>query len=423
MATALWGNVYYDKTFAGILRRDPGGRCVFIYEADYLGAAQARPISHTLPLTDEPFIQEGGLHPFFDNLVAEGWLSNAQARALGVAPDDRLALLLGFGRDLAGAVSVIDPESRNADRLDASDEVAAAALRSRASLSGVQRKLMVVKDGRTFRPAGPNEISTHLAKLASGQLTDIVELELLTTLATAALLPGDQVVDLEIGEVSGIHEPVLIVRRFDRTATGRKRHFEEFNQLLGRRSGDDKYEGSYEDMGGFIRETSGCLPAEADRLYRRILACLLVGNTDAHFKNFAMFHTRDGLRLTPGYDLVAAAIYRQYQTIALATGGTRNLAIGSLQPKHLVSLGAGYGLSEAAILSAVEDLGSRLPMAAAAIGAAPRGAPALKTELIDLMEKRWKGSFASIGRLLSKRQKRGERRKTLPSSGSRSSRT
>ncbi|WP_178134134.1 type II toxin-antitoxin system HipA family toxin [Vineibacter terrae] len=331
--------------------------------------------------------------------------------------------MLGFGRDLAGAVSVIDPDSRNAGWPDASDEAAAAALRSRASLSGVQRKLMVVKDGRTFRPADPNEISTHLAKLASGQLTDIVELELLTTLATAALLPGDQVVDLEVGEVSGIHEPALIVRRFDRTATGRKLHFEEFNQLLGRRSGDDKYEGSYEDMGGFIHETSGCLPAEADRLYRRILACLLLGNTDAHFKNFAMFHTRDGLRLTPGYDLVAAATYRQYQTVALVAGGARNLAIGSLQPKHLVSLGAGYGLSDAAILSAVEDLGSRLPMAATAIGVAAHGAPALKTELIDLMEKRWKGSFASIGQLLSKRQKRGGRRKTLPSSGSRSSRT
>ena len=83
-------------------------------------------------------------------------------------------------------------------------------------------------------------------------------------------------------------------------------------------------------MGRFIAGTPSCIPAEADRLLRRILACLLVGNTDAHFKNFAMFHTRDGLRLTPAYDLVAASVYPDYQTIALQLAGAESLAIGSL---------------------------------------------------------------------------------------------
>jgi hypothetical protein len=100
------------------------------------------------------------------------------------------------------------------------------------------------------------------------------------------LLPGDETVDMDIV------------------------HFEEFNQLLGKYSGDDKYEGAYEDIGQFILRTPSCIPAEADRLLRRILACLLVGNTDAHLKNFAMFHARDGLRLTPAYDLVAASFYQ-----------------------------------------------------------------------------------------------------------------
>ena len=38
--------------------------------------------------------------------------------------------------------------------------------------------------------------------------------------------------------------------RFDRLRSGAKRHFEEFNQLLGKRSGDDKYEASFDDIGG-----------------------------------------------------------------------------------------------------------------------------------------------------------------------------
>lgn len=80
-------------------------------------------------------------------------------------------------------------------------------------------------------------------------------------------------------------------------------------------------------LGNFINTTPGCIPAEASRLYRRILACLLVGNTDAHFKNFAMLHTRDGLRLTPSYDLVAANRYNQFQEIALSIGGAKKLKV------------------------------------------------------------------------------------------------
>jgi hypothetical protein len=129
-----------------------------------------------------------------------------------------------------------------------------------------------------------------------------------------------------------------------------------------------------------------------------------------------MFHTRDGLRLTPGYDLVAAASYG-YHTIALSVGGAKDLALGKLQAKHLAALGTAFRLGDTAILSAVEDLGERMPAAIAAIKAAADGAPKLKRDLIALMEKRWKGSFASIGPLLSKRQKPGARRRTLRSSG------
>ena len=50
-----------------------------------------------------------------------------------------------------------------------------------------------------------------------------------------------------------------------------------------------------------------------------------------------MFHTRDGLRLTPAYDLVAAALYPEFQAIALSIGGVRDLKIGNLKPKHIVT--------------------------------------------------------------------------------------
>lgn len=408
MARALWGKVYWQDIYAGRLQEEPGGRCVFAYDAAYLERERPAAIAHTLPLRAAPYVSERGLHPFFDNLVAEGWLRTAQARALGVDPAHRFALLLGFGHDLAGAVSVEDPEPAERHNLDHADEATLAALLGRASLSGIQRKLLVVRDGKTYRPVGPEELSTHIAKLPSGNLANLLEIEYLTTLAVRALLPSDDVVDLEIVSLPAVRETALIIPRFDRTRTGKRIHFEEFNQLLGKPAGDAKYDGAYEDLGRFLRSTPSCVPAEADRLLRRILACLLVGNTDAHFKNFAMFHTRDGLRLAPAYDLVAAALYPEYQSIALRIAGARNLAIGALKPKHLLRMATeGFGLSEAAFGSAIEELGKRLPLAVEALEQADVGTKTLRKNLQSKLEKRWKGSFASTGLRSSKRRSNG----------------
>jgi serine/threonine-protein kinase HipA len=405
MAAALWGKVYYNDLFAGELRQEPGGRCVFTYDPTYLEAKHP-PIAFTLPLQAAPHISEQGLHPFFDNLVAEGWLRNAQAKALKVDANNRFALLLAFGKDCAGAVSVIDPAPVSEPAIDANDPIARAALGSRASLSGIQPKLLAVKDGPKYRPARRDETSTFIAKLPSGSLRDIVENEYLTTIACRALLPGDEIVDPEIATLEGIKERALLVPRFDRLRSGAKRHFEEFNQLLGKRSGDDKYDASYEDMAAFILKTPNCTLVDAWKLYQRILVCFLTGNTDAHLKNFAMFHTPDGLRLTPAYDLVAAALYPEYRQLALAISNASNLALELLRPKHLVALSKSYGLDSAVMTEAVKKLDEhRKPAAKAVTDAAKRvGDEALGNNLLDLMERRWNGSFNSIGQFLSKKQ-------------------
>jgi serine/threonine-protein kinase HipA len=405
MAATLWGKVYYNDTYAGELRQEPGGRCVFAYDPAYLEIGRPA-IAFTLPRQAAPIIDERGLHPFFDNLIAEGWLRNAQARALRTDPDNRFALLLAFGHDCAGAVSVVDPAPVRDVDLDLGDPAAAAAIASRASLSGVQPKLLAVKDGKRFRPARQDEVSRYIAKLPSGTLTDLVENEFLTTAACRALMPDDNVVSVQIGSVEGVDGQALLVERFDRLESGARRHFEEFNQLLGRRSGDDKYDAAYDDIAAFMRRTPGCTPVDAWRLYRRILVCFLTGNTDAHLKNFAMFHTPDGLRLTPAYDLVAAGAYRQYRQLALTIGNAANLALEALRPKHLVSLAEAFGLESGVTLKAIEDLGARRGEAEKAVAraAAQTGAEGLADNILELMERRWNGTFASTGPFLSKKQ-------------------
>jgi serine/threonine-protein kinase HipA len=411
MAKALWGNVYYYETYAGRLEEQPGGRCIFTYDQSYLDNNQPA-IAYTLPLGSAPIISERGLHPYFDNLIAEGWFRNAQARALSINPSNKFALLLGFGRDLAGAVSVIDPEPARHHDLDHSDEATLAALRGRASLSGVQRKLLMVREGQGYRPVRANELSTHIAKLASGNLHELLELEYLTTAVVHALLPDDDIVDVEFTALESINENGVVIPRFDRSPGGKRiHHFEEFNQLLGHYSGDDKYEGDYADMGRFILNTELCVPAEAYRLFLRILVCLLVGNTDAHFKNFAMFHTKDGLRLTPAYDLVASAIYPEFQSIALQVCGIRNLQLGKLDAKHIIKMSENFGVSHRALMNAIEALKKNLPNALMTLENAQIGSLLLRTKLQGMIEKRWNGSFELIGKRLSKKQNSDENNK------------
>ena len=405
MTALLWGRVFYKDIYAGTLQEEPGDRYSFKYDIQYIEAGYP-PLAYTLPVSTLPIITKSGLHPFFDNLVAEGWLEAAQARALGIDRNNRLALLLGYGYDLAGAVSVIDSEPRHRLNLDHQDKTTIAALEGRASLSGAQRKLLVVKNGKNYRLARNDELSTHIAKFHSAH-GNLVELEYLTTLAIGALLPKDEIVEMEVVDnIADIQEQALVVKRFDRAPSGQRIHFEEFNQLLGRHS-KDKFDGSYEDMAQFILKTSNGYTKEIEKLFGRILACFIVGNTDAHLKNFAMFHTRDGFKLTPSYDQVAYST--EYPNIALGVNGAKNLLIGRLLSKHILFLGNNFQLSEEIVIGAVHSLERQIDAALAAVTNSNIGNRIIKNSLIETMEKRWNGTFASIGQLLSKKRGVGEK--------------
>lgn len=403
MAKLIWGKVYYKDHFAGFLREEPGYGASFTYNENYLSEGHP-PIAHTLPLKPGIHISQAGLHPFFDNLVAEGWLEDAQTRLLGKRSVSRFELLLAFGEDCAGAVSVVDPEHglMNERLADLSDSREAVVMTNRASLSGIQPKLTLVERDGKFHVAKTGETSTYIAKFPSRHHDDLVVNEYLTMLAFKALLPSDDVVDLHIGEVQGLPDLALIIKRFDRTVNGDRIHFEEFNQLLGQVS-RFKYDGAHKDMASFIQGTKGCLPAETYRLYLRILAGLLLGNTDMHLKNFAMIHTKDGLRLAPSYDQVSSFIYN-YKTLALAIGGASNLQLGDLKPTHIIKLGDEFNLPRPAMQMAVDELAKNKDNAIEAVVDAKIGTFQFKNELVNLIKKRWNGTFSLIGKNLSKKQ-------------------
>src|SRR6266567_4334991 len=102
---------------------------------------------------------------------------------------------------------------------------------------------------------------------------------------------------------------------------------------------------------------------DVDRLFRRVLACILLGNNDAHSKNFALLYTQEGFRLGPFYDIVAPSVYTRFRRTGLAlkiTPGTNAHSLSDIGPKHLSLLAKSFGLNNAALELAVSDLKRRL---------------------------------------------------------------
>jgi serine/threonine-protein kinase HipA len=139
---------------------------------------------------------------------------------------------------------------------------------------------------------------------------------------------------------------------------------------------------------------------DIDRLFRRVLGCILLGNNDAHAKNFALLYTPEGLRLAPFYDIVAASVYPRFRISGLTlkiVKGTNPHSLSDIGTKHLSLLAKSFELNDAALRLAAADLRRQLPAAEAAIQESPAGASQWKKKLVELLRKRWNGAFDSIG--------------------------
>lgn len=102
------GVVRIDGIDVGILSETEDGY-VFAYNTIWPGTPNARPISLTMPLRTEPYTSKN-LHPYFQNLLPEGWLLELATKKLKVSKDDAFGLLLATCADCIGAVEVIAME-------------------------------------------------------------------------------------------------------------------------------------------------------------------------------------------------------------------------------------------------------------------------------------------------------------------------
>jgi serine/threonine-protein kinase HipA len=345
---------------AGSLEETAAGGTRFTYRPDW-----KTEIACSFPILQREHEWAVGIHPFFQHLAPEGWLREKQARVGHIAEEDDFGLLLRYGADCIGAVGV-RPFAGDLTNVAPITELTASPGRT---VSGIQRKLLVVKEGNGYVPAGPTGLAPYIAKFNSErtQVQSLVRNENLSLRWSAELLGKDEVNEFTLGTVAILNETALVVTRFDRKPDGSKLRLEDFAQILNkprRRDFSGKYEASYEDVAAVIEQHSVRSEIDLARFFRRLIVFVLVGNCDAHLKNFSLLETPDGLRLSPAYDIVNTAFYDGFdQNIALSIDGKKP-SLDEVTREILHAFGLSIGLSQRAVDQAFTDFQGRARRAA-----------------------------------------------------------
>lgn len=324
MSNIVEARVRLHDRDVGILLFERGGSS-FIYEDDLTS-----PAHHTLGQTfeDEPRRRREvsvGLPPWFENLLPEGELRRQIIREMGGGHVRDFTLLLRLGSDLPGAVTVHSTAELGDDQIE-DDEPGLQQPDHpiRHSLAGVQLKYSIHGDHLTFPASGDG--AWWIAKLPDRSLKDLSLNEYLTmrwlkaagmNVPRTQLVPASSIDGIPDGLVDP-NERVYLIERFDRSVGGRI-HTEDFAQVadVGAKFKYNDSGVTYDSMGNAINGllgTSGYL-----EYVERLVAMLVVGNTDAHLKNWALIYA-DGRSpaLSPIYDFHSLTVYTRYRYVPLA---------------------------------------------------------------------------------------------------------
>jgi serine/threonine-protein kinase HipA len=280
---------------------------------------------------DVRLVRSDGRWPtWFANLLPEGHNRERLARERGCSVDDDFELLAAAGRDLAGAVEVEPVPTTEtipasviawhaAMGIDVTHpEVVAEPIEDAASLAGVVTKFSAIKDGRRYVVKRNGKPGAFILKLPSTRHPDLVDNEL-TGYRLSEILDLDcaEATRIPIGEAElpeHVDFPhVLAVKRFDRAPGDRRVHMEEIAQALGYAPREKYGRGIAHDLPTMLRVLDRLSADPTDdvrEVVRRVVAFVLMGNADAHLKNWALVYP-DGRspRLSPLYDPVCVTAW------------------------------------------------------------------------------------------------------------------
>lgn len=326
-------SVYFGESLAGYLSSTAEKGIVFSYDASYL-EAELPQISLSLPLSPAEYSQKQCL-PFFEGLLPEGDVKRRISGYLHISETSTLKLLNELGGECAGMISIL-PEGEpnktkniykfNSDNYEQiplqkiSDYIQNTNIRPllkvkeelRLSLAGAQEKLpLLYKDDNFYLPR-KGAPSTHIIKpTGNGELSSLSANEYICMkLAENSNLP---VPHAEFRQIDGTE--FLLVERYDRFFQDGKVsriHQEDTCQALGILSGY-KYQNdggpSIADIYNLLKAKTSIPLLEMQSFLQYVLFNLIIGNCDAHGKNYSIMYKNNSIKLTPLYDTVCTLAY------------------------------------------------------------------------------------------------------------------
>ncbi|MCX7279779.1 MAG: type II toxin-antitoxin system HipA family toxin [Burkholderiales bacterium] len=405
-------DVYLFEHLVGKLAQ-VNGRLNFSYAPDWLASSGAHALSHSLPLQTAPF-DDRATRPFFAGLLPEGDKRKLIAQALQVSRQNDFGLLDGIGGECAGAVTLLKsgqalpaphtpPTVRwldDAQLLRLLDEMPQRPMLAgedglRLSLAGAQDKLPVVADGQRIGLPLLGAPSSHIIKPAISGIDGSVHNEGFCMALAVAM--GLDVAPASVRQIAG--RPYLLVTRYDRVpATGTdglptRLHQEDFCQALG-----VPPETKYQNEGGpgladafiLLRNTTRPSAVQVLKLLDAVVFNALVGNHDAHAKNFSLLHTPRGTVLAPLYDLLCTAVYpRLTDKMAMKIGSKYKFS--EVLAHHWMQFAEAAGLSPAQTRKRILEMAQRLPGVARSTLAAMElqgNGHAVPREIVELVGQR-----------------------------------
>lgn len=273
-------------------------------------------------------VSPGQLPAFFQNLLPEGVLRKQIALERKCSEDDHFEILAACGNDLPGNVFARPAKelglveklvTQKHDSLEMS--VVDEPMEDGFSLSGMQPKLSLVKDGERFVVARHFVGGHVIGKLPVSAYDRLPQVEHLSldlaraagaTVCKSSLLPMELIADsAPLAEGQGNH--FLAVERFDRDIAGAfkgRLHAEDFAQVFGIDPMQKYSGGAYSDIVKVLLAFPDLGKDAALEFVRRLTVNELLGNFDMHLKNVGLLHHSDGrIALSPAYDMVAYSVY------------------------------------------------------------------------------------------------------------------
>jgi serine/threonine-protein kinase HipA len=408
-------DVYVGSSKVGQYARAPSGATSFRYDPDWLSSERAFPISLSMPLSDRIWSGEGATS-YFDGLlpddhtVREKIASREQAKSAGI-----FDLLAVIGRDCVGALRFVpeglDPgDPAKMEYRPVSDDEIAARLASlatnplglhvdeddfRISIAGVQEKTAFLQiDNQWQLPLGPTPTS-HIFKPAvkegpaGADFSDTPWNEWFCLVLCRAL--GLESANAEV--LIFDDKPVIVIDRFDRVwqdGVLYRLPQEDICQALGvppvRKYQSDGGPGIV-DVLEFL---NGAVAPYEDRMafMKAQIVFWLLAAIDGHAKNFSIFLSPGGYRLTPLYDVMSAAPWPEFPDqkikLAMALGNKNYYRLKQIQLRHFYQTGQKAGLREQDMDSIFSGLAVQMDdaIAEAAALAADTGMPESTSEPI-----------------------------------------